>query len=123
MTDGEKDNLPLFSVEHKTKITPTRKPLVSDEETIRQMEAAEEMERSIADFVKAWKDFDGLRADTTTENGRAGIRWWDSFQWLALADYHLKELFIQGDRSPRSIELYHKYRLRIIAGRHYRTEA
>ena len=98
------------------------KKLISDEQTIREMEA-KELADSLAEFVREWREFERLRVDLATDYGRPGILWWRSLQCLALAESRFKEAFIQGDRSPRSIQQYHKFRLKMIHGKRYRTDA
>ena len=87
--------------------------------------SAEEMEEAVADFVKSAREFRDLnsRPDAATAPERPGILWWRALEWLALADSRLKDVFCGRDRSPRSIRQFHKFRLKMIAGRRYRTDA
>jgi len=98
------------------------KKLISDERTIREMEA-KELEDSLVEFLREWREFERLRLDLATDYGRPGILWWRSLQCLALAESKFKEAFIQGDRSPRSIQQFHRFKLKMAARRRYRTDA
>jgi hypothetical protein len=100
------------------------KPGVADEQTVADMDA-EEMKNSVADLLRSWRRFREIDASVAATSGaQLGIEWWKSLQYLALADSRVKEAFIGGDRSPRSIRLYHLYKLRLIeGGKHYRTDA
>jgi len=74
----------------------------------------EEVLDAASDLFLKWKDFRNLNVE-----GPCAIhddKWWKALQWLALADSKLKNLFVGGDRSPRSIAIYHRYRLTIVAG-------
>ena len=80
----------------------------------------EEVERAVAEFVQSAKNF------TRANGGSARFatnEWWQELQWLALADAELKTIFCGRDRSPRSIQQYHKYRLKMIEGKRYRANA
>jgi hypothetical protein len=84
--------------------------------------AAQEMEASVADMVKAWKDFKDANGDqypiaVWTYN------WWKALVYLALAEDHLKEQFLGRDRSPKSIAQYHRWRLSLCDGRPFRANA
>ena len=98
------------------------KKLISDEQTIREMEA-KELADSLAEFVREWREFERLRLDLATDYGRPGILWWRSLQCLALAESRFKEAFIQGDRSPRSIQQFHRLKLKMATGLRYRSDA
>ena len=125
---SEEDRLDAEIAKMFDEVTTTKveivngKPRVSDEQTIREMEA-KELADSLAEFVREWREFERLRVDLATDYGRPGILWWRSLQCLALAESRFKEAFIQGDRSPRSIQQYHKFRLKMINGKRYRTDA
>jgi len=73
----------------------------------------EEVLDAASDLFLKWKDFRNLNVE-----GPCAIhddKWWKALQWLALADSKLKNLFVGRDRSPRSIAMYHRYRLTIVA--------
>jgi hypothetical protein len=73
----------------------------------------EEVENAASDLFLSWKDFRNLNVE-----GPCAIhddKWWKALQWLALADSRLKDLFCGGDHSPRSIAMYHRYRLTSVA--------
>lgn len=63
------------------------------------------------------------RSEAVTDRERLGILWWRALEYLALADSRLKECFCGRDRSPASVRLYHRFRLKMIDGRRYRTDA
>jgi hypothetical protein len=85
---------------------------------------AEEAEAAVADFVRSWRRFREIDApDAATFAANLGIEWWRCLEYLALADSRLKEVFCGRDRSPRSIRQYHEYRLKLIDGKRYRTDA
>lgn len=76
--------------------------------------SAEEVVDAASDLFLKWKDFRNLNVE-----GPCAIhddKWWKALQWLALADSKLKDMFVGRDRSPRSIRIYHRYRLTIVAG-------
>jgi hypothetical protein len=84
----------------------------------------EEAEASVADLVRSWGRFREIDASVAATSGaNLGIEWWRCLEYLALADSRLKDVFCGRDRSPRSIKQYHKYRLKLIDGKHYRTDA
>src|SRR5271155_1003467 len=73
----------------------------------------EEVLDAASDLFLKWKDFRNLNVE-----GPCAIhddKWWKALQWLALADSKLKDMFVGSDRSPRSIRIYHRYRLSIVA--------
>jgi hypothetical protein len=83
---------------------------------------AQEMAASVADMVKAWKDFKDANGDqypiaVWTYN------WWKALVYLALAEDHLKEQFLGRDRTPASIKQYHRWRLSLCDGRPFRANA
>ncbi len=84
-----------------------------------------EVENAVADFVKSAREFRILHScpDGATDPERRGILWWRALEWLACTDSRLKDIFCGPDRSPRSIAQYHKYRLKLIDGKRYRTDA
>lgn len=111
-------------------ITTTRveivngKPRVTDEQTIRDMEAQAEMEAAIADLIRSFKDFAAIMergVDPTDPLRSKG--WWRALEYLALAENRLKEAFICGDRSPASVRQYAKFRSKMLRGERYRCDA
>jgi hypothetical protein len=81
-------------------------------------------ENAVADFVRSWRRFNEIDASVAATSGaNLGVEWWRCLEYLALADSRLKDAFCGRDRSPRSIKQYHKYRLKLIDGKHYRTDA
>ena len=98
------------------------KKLISDEQTISEMDA-KELGEALAEFIREWRTFNEMRPDCATDHGRPGIIWWRNLQFLALAESRFKEAFIQGDRSPRSIQRFHRYRLQLINGGSSKADA
>ena len=84
-------------------------------------DAAQEMAASVADMVKAWKDFKDASVDYPIAAWSYG--WWKALVYLALAEDHLKEQFLGRDRTPASIKQYHRWRLSLCDGRPFRTNA
>lgn len=85
---------------------------------------AEEAEAAVTDLIRSWRRFKEMDASVAATSGaQLGIEWWRCLEYLALADSRLKDVFCGRDRSPRSIKQYHKYRLKLIDGKHYRTDA
>lgn len=86
----------------------------------------EELVAAVADLQFSWKKFrqlENLRPEMMLDPGIGGRNWWTALDQLALANSRLKEAFILGDRSPRSIEQYAKFRRKVITGEKYRTDA
>ena len=81
----------------------------------------QEMEASVADMVRAWKDFKVANGDYPIAVW--GYTWWKALVHLALAEDHLKEQFLGRDRSPASIKQYHRWRLSLCDGRPFRANA
>jgi len=84
----------------------------------------EQVENAVADFVRSARQFreTNSRLDASTD-ANLGMAWWKRLECLALADSRLKDVFCGRDRSPHSIAQYHKYRLKLIDGKRYRTDA
>ena len=82
------------------------------------------VENAVADFVQSYRQFreTNSRPDAATD-AHLGMAWWKRLEYLALADSRLKDIFCGPDRSPRSIAQYHRYRLKLIDGKPYRTDA
>lgn len=100
------------------------KPMVSDEQTIRDMEASKEMEDAIADILRSFKDFTDIMSHGVDPlDPVKSVAWWRALQFLALADSRCKEAFILGDRRPASIRQYAKFRSKMLEGKRYRPDA
>lgn len=86
--------------------------------------APEDVKHAVADFVQSYRQFTktNSRPDAATD-ANLSMAWWKRLENLALADSRLKDIFCGRDRSPRSIAQYNKFRLKMIAGRRYRTDA
>lgn len=78
----------------------------------------EEVETAVTDFVNSEREFRLLhsRPDAATDPGRPSILWWRAFELLAFADSRLRDIFCGPDRSPASINQFHKYKLSLISG-------
>ena len=98
------------------------KKLISDDQTILEMQA-KELEEAIAEFLWAWKQFQNLRPESATDYHNVGLAWWKTIDALALGASRFKEAFIQGDRSPNSIRCFHKFRVKMLLGKRYTVEA
>ena len=61
-------------------------------------DSAQDMEASVADMTKAWKDFKD--ANPEYPMGVWSYQWWKALVYLALAEDHLKEQFLGRDRTP-----------------------
>jgi hypothetical protein len=84
-------------------------------------DAEQEMENAVADMARSWREFRDLNV-----KGPYVIHdyaWWKALVYLSLAEDRLKEAFCGRDRSPASIRQYHKFRLKMITGKRYRTDA
>jgi hypothetical protein len=100
------------------------KPMVSDEQTIRDMEAAKEMESAIAEIVRSFNDFNQIMSRGVDPiDPVKSVGWWRATEYLMLANNRLKEAFICGDRSPASIRQYNKFRSKMLEGKRYRPDA
>lgn len=85
---------------------------------------AEEAEAAVADLIRSWRRFKEMDASVAATSGaQLGIEWWRAVEYLALADSRLRDVFCGPDRSPRSVAQYHRYRLKLIDGKRYRTDA
>ena len=84
-------------------------------------DAEQEVESAVADIVRSWRDFKDANGDYPIAVW--GYQWWKCLCYLALAEDRLKEAFCGRDRSLASMKQYHKWRLKMIDGRRYRTDA
>jgi hypothetical protein len=115
------DEVSEVSVQPDGKVK-TKKP-ISDDQTIREMQA-KELEESIAEFLWAWKKYIELRPDCATDLSSAASNiWWKTIDALALANSRFKEAFILGYRHPESIAQFHKFKLKMILGKRYQVDA
>jgi hypothetical protein len=83
--------------------------------------AAQEMESAVAEMTKAWRDF--RDADAEGPAACHSYKWWKALMWLSCAENRLKEALCGRDRSPRSVALYHRWRMRIVGGKGLRADA
>jgi hypothetical protein len=84
-------------------------------------DSAQEMENAVADMARSWREFRDINAE-----GPIAIHdyaWWKALVYLSLAEDCLKTAFCGRDRSPRSIKAYYKFRLKMVTGKRYRTDA
>ncbi len=84
-------------------------------------DAEHEMENAVADMVRSWREFKDANGDYPIAVW--GYTWWKALMYLSFAEDRLKEAFCGRDRSPASIRQYHRWRLKMIDGRRYRTDA
>ena len=100
------------------------KPVVSEEQTTRDIETAKEMEDAIADLIHSFKAFTNImeRGVSPTDPVNS-IAWWRCLEFLALAESRCKEAFILGDRRPVSIRQWAKFRSKMLEGKRYRPDA
>lgn len=84
-------------------------------------DAEQEIENAVADMMRSWRDFKDANGDYPIAVW--GYKWWKCLCYLALAEDRLKEVFCGRDRSPASVKQYHRWRLKMIDGRRYRTDA
>jgi len=80
----------------------------------------EQVEAAVAEFVRSARNFARVNGGSARF---ATNEWWQEVQWLALADAELKTIFCGRDLSTRSIQQYHRYRLKMIEGKRYRANA
>jgi hypothetical protein len=73
----------------------------------------EDVEYAASDLFLSWKKF----RDINSPGAHLGIEWWRAAECLMLANNRLKDLFCGRDRSPRSIRLFHEYKLTLITDR------
>lgn len=90
------------------------------EASLRDPSAEEEMEAAVADMTRSWREF----RDANAEGAIAAhdYRWWKYLCYLALAEDRLKTAFVGRDRSPASIKAYHRFRMKMVSGKRYRTD-
>jgi hypothetical protein len=85
-------------------------------------DAAQEMENAVGEMKAAWRDFRDVNAE-----GPAAYhtyKWWKAVMWLSCAENRLKEAFCGRDRSPRSVAMYHRWRMSVLGRKgHSRADA
>src|SRR5271155_2854242 len=75
----------------------------------------EEVLDAASDLFLKWKDFRNLNVE-----GPCAIhddKWWKALQWLPRTAPPPQGMFWAGGGRPRSIAMYHRYRLTLIAGK------
>ena len=95
------------------------KPFISDEQTIAEMDFKEACEA----FVAAEKAF--CKADATVRvNVSADVcAWWDLLEARYEAEKRVWQLFIGGDRSPRTGTMYLHFREALLSDKSTRADA
>lgn len=103
--------------------TVNGKPMISDEETLRQMDA-EEMANAIADLTRSFRDFNAIMSrGVDPVDPVKSLGWWRATEYLMLANNRLKDIFCGRDRSPASVKVYARFRSKMLEGKRYRPEA
>jgi hypothetical protein len=113
----------MFDEVIETKIAPdgkiTAKRLVTDEETIAELEFAEAC-RSFVVAEKRWKTLDAtVRLDSSADV----CEWWDRLEERYVCEKKVWRLFTARDRSPRSGKMYLQFRETLLSGRSTRADA
>jgi hypothetical protein len=101
-------------------------PRISDAETLKELEASEakELEEALAEFLCRTKAFIQMNDPFVhMDVGRPGVEWWWALEWLALSESRLKQAFCGNDRRPQIVRQYHKWKLKMLEGKRYRTDA
>lgn len=125
MTDEDKMDAEIASMfDEVTEVkTVNGKPMISDEETLRQMDA-DEMANAIADLTRSFRDFNSIMSrGVDPVDPVKSLGWWRATEYLMLANNRLKDIFCGRDRSPASIRQYAKFRSKMLEGKRYRTDA
>ena len=125
MTDEGKMDAEIASMfDEVTEVkTVNGKPMISDEETLRQMDA-EEMANAIADLTRSFSDFNAIMSrGVDPVDPEKSLGWWRATEYLMLANNRLKDIFCGRDRSPASIRQYARFRSKMLEGKRYRTDA
>jgi hypothetical protein len=94
------------------------KPLVT-EEVAAEMEFAQACEA----FVAAEKAFCKANATVRVDSSADVCRWWDLLEARYETEKRVWQLFIGGDRSPRSGRMYLQFRETLLSGRSTRADA
>ena len=102
--------------------TVNGKPMISDEETLRQMDA-EEMANAIADLTRSFSDFNAIMSrGVDPVDPVKSLGWWRATEYLMLANNRLTDIFCGRDRSPASVKAYARFRSKMLE-RRYRPDA
>jgi hypothetical protein len=98
-----------------------KKRLISDEETLAEMEFAE----ACNEYVRAARKFEKLDRIAKAQKGIPDnlCAWFDALEEQYQADKRLWLLFVGKDRSPKSNNMYCEYREMLLSGRKLRTDA
>jgi hypothetical protein len=97
------------------------KPLVSDEQTLTEMDFSEACDK----YVQAAENFERLNRIAKAHKGIPDnlCEWFDSLEEQYQADKRLWLLFVGKDRSRRSNLMYCEYRDALLSGRKLRADA
>ncbi len=125
MTDDEIIETMFNEVKTVSVQTSGGKRLVSDEETVREMEFTEAREAFVTAETK-WAKLDA-RASALWAHPASDPRdlcnWFDALEARYQADKRLWELFTGKDRGPKSNRMYCEYRRALLSGRSLRADA
>ena len=94
------------------------KGYVTDEETLAQTEMQEACEA----FVEAENKFNKIAARKMDANFDV-CAWWDALEERYQCEKRVWTLFIQGDRSRRTGQMYLQFREALFAGKKLRADA
>ena len=112
----------LFDVE-----TAPKKRLISDEETLAQMEREEEgrrLEEACGLFLSAERRFQKLNAhpDKVTDP-KVNVAWWDALESVYEREKVVWRLFVGCQPTPEQNKLYAKFREMLVQGSRLKANA
>jgi hypothetical protein len=84
---------------------------------------AEAMQEACEAFVAAEKAFCKANATVRADSSADVCRWWDLLEARYETEKRLWQLFIGGDRSPRTGRMYLQFRETLLSGRSTRADA
>ena len=104
-----------------------KKRLISDEETISQMEreeAARLMEEACGMFLSAERRFQKIdaRPDKVTDP-KINVAWWDALESLYEREKVVWRLFVGSQPSPEQNKLYAQFRAMLLKGSSLKASA
>jgi hypothetical protein len=95
------------------------KPLISDERQVAELDFNDACEA----FVAAEKAFCKANATVRVDVSADVCRWWDLLEARYKTEKKVWQLFIGGDRSPRTGRMYLQFRETLLSGRSTRADA
>lgn len=109
-----------LSSENTPEIKAKRR-LISDEETLAEMEFSEACD----EYVRAARRFEKLDRIAKAQKGIPDnlCEWFDALEEQYQADKRLWLLFVGKDRSPKSNKMYCEYREMLLSGRKLHADA